>query len=55
MTNTHGEKLVGLLHHMGSDKVVVLCHGFTGSKVYIDEEILLPNLEDMAPQILIIV
>jgi hypothetical protein len=55
VTNTHGEKLVGLLHHMGSDKVVVLCHGFTGSKVYINGEILLPNLEDMAPQILIIV
>lgn len=34
VTNTHGEKLVGLLHHMGSDKVVVLCHGFTGSKDY---------------------
>ena len=33
MTNAHGETLVGLLHHMGSDKVVVLCHGFRASKV----------------------
>ncbi|OEL35357.1 hypothetical protein BAE44_0003624 [Dichanthelium oligosanthes] len=32
VTNTHGEKLVGLLHHTGSNKVVVLCHGFTASK-----------------------
>lgn len=30
--NTHGENLVGLLHHTGSNKVVVLCHGFTASK-----------------------
>nr|CAB3477421.1 unnamed protein product [Digitaria exilis] len=32
VTNTHGENLVGLLHHTGSKKVVVLCHGFTASK-----------------------
>ncbi|EES00954.1 uncharacterized protein LOC8078211 [Sorghum bicolor] len=32
VTNTHGETLVGLLHHMGSDKVVVLCHGFRASR-----------------------
>ena len=31
--NKHGENLVGLLHHAGSNKVVVLCHGFTASKV----------------------
>jgi hypothetical protein len=44
VTNTHGETLVGLLHHMGSDKVVVLCHGFRASRVYVDGEILLSNL-----------
>ncbi|KAL6615446.1 hypothetical protein ACP70R_037716 [Stipagrostis hirtigluma subsp. patula] len=32
VTNRHGEKLVGLLHHTGSNRVVVLCHGFTASK-----------------------
>uniref|UniRef100_A0A0E0JKD9 Serine aminopeptidase S33 domain-containing protein n=1 Tax=Oryza punctata TaxID=4537 RepID=A0A0E0JKD9_ORYPU len=32
ITNKHGEKLVGLLQHMGSTKIVVLCHGFTASK-----------------------
>lgn len=32
ITNKHGEKLVGLLHHMGTNKIVVLCHGFTASK-----------------------
>uniref|UniRef100_A0A0D9V291 Serine aminopeptidase S33 domain-containing protein n=1 Tax=Leersia perrieri TaxID=77586 RepID=A0A0D9V291_9ORYZ len=32
ITNKHGEKLVGLLQHMGSNKIVVLCHGFTASK-----------------------
>lgn len=30
--NKHGEKLVGLLHPTGSNKIVVLCHGFTASK-----------------------
>lgn len=34
ITNKHGEKLVGLLHHMGTNKIVVLCHGFTASKVH---------------------
>jgi hypothetical protein len=34
VTNKHGENLVGLLHHTGSNKVVVLCHGFTASKVH---------------------
>ncbi|KAL5228152.1 hypothetical protein ABZP36_016417 [Zizania latifolia] len=32
ITNKHGEKLVGLLQHMGSNKIVVLCHGFRASK-----------------------
>lgn len=32
VTNKHGEKLVGLLQHMGSNKIVVICHGFTASK-----------------------
>ncbi|RLN24482.1 uncharacterized protein C2845_PM07G13450 [Panicum miliaceum] len=32
VTNKHGENLVGLLHHTGTNKVVVLCHGFTASK-----------------------
>ncbi|XP_062213762.1 uncharacterized protein LOC133914748 [Phragmites australis] len=32
VTNKHGENLVGLLHHTGSNKVVVLCHGFRASK-----------------------
>ncbi|CAM0881461.1 unnamed protein product [Alopecurus aequalis] len=32
ITNKHGEKLVGLLHPTGSNKIVVLCHGFTASK-----------------------
>uniref|UniRef100_A0ACD5V5H2 Uncharacterized protein n=1 Tax=Avena sativa TaxID=4498 RepID=A0ACD5V5H2_AVESA len=30
--NKHGEKLVGLLHPMSSNKIVVLCHGFMASK-----------------------
>ncbi|KAL6615445.1 hypothetical protein ACP70R_037715 [Stipagrostis hirtigluma subsp. patula] len=30
--NKHGENLVGRLHHTGSNKVVVLCHGFAASK-----------------------
>lgn len=34
VTNKHGEKLVGLLQHMGSNKIVVICHGFTASKVH---------------------
>ncbi|CAO2165294.1 unnamed protein product [Urochloa humidicola] len=32
VTNKHGENLAGVLHHTGSNKVVVLCHGFTASK-----------------------
>ncbi|KQK08425.1 uncharacterized protein LOC100821605 [Brachypodium distachyon] len=32
ITNKHGEELVGLLHPAGSNKIVVLCHGFTASK-----------------------
>ncbi|TVU34216.1 hypothetical protein EJB05_16047 [Eragrostis curvula] len=32
VANKHGENLVGVLHHTGSNKVVVLCHGFTGTK-----------------------
>ncbi|XP_047072156.1 uncharacterized protein LOC124681267 isoform X1 [Lolium rigidum] len=32
ITNKHGEKLVGILHQTGSNKIVVLCHGFTASK-----------------------
>ncbi|KAL6881983.1 hypothetical protein ACP4OV_011455 [Aristida adscensionis] len=32
VTNRHGEKLVGRLHHTGSHKVVVLCHGFAATK-----------------------
>lgn len=32
MTNKHGERLVGLLHHTGSNKVVILCHGFISTK-----------------------
>ncbi|KAG0538185.1 hypothetical protein BDA96_03G213300 [Sorghum bicolor] len=32
ITNKHGERLVGLLHHTGSNKIVVLCHGFIASK-----------------------
>nr|XP_043625307.1 uncharacterized protein LOC122596744 [Erigeron canadensis] len=32
--NNSGEKLVGLLHDTGSKEVVILCHGFTGTKEY---------------------
>ncbi|XP_048563471.1 uncharacterized protein LOC125543995 isoform X1 [Triticum urartu] len=32
ITNKHGEKLVGLLHPTGLNRIVVLCHGFTASK-----------------------
>ncbi|XP_044976215.1 uncharacterized protein LOC123443757 isoform X1 [Hordeum vulgare subsp. vulgare] len=32
ITNKRGEKLVGLLHPTGLNKIVVLCHGFTASK-----------------------
>ncbi|PNT72252.1 hypothetical protein BRADI_2g41807v3 [Brachypodium distachyon] len=32
ITNKHGEELVGLLHPVGSNNIVVLCHGFTASK-----------------------
>ncbi|KAL3825538.1 hypothetical protein ACJIZ3_021567 [Penstemon smallii] len=30
--NKRGEKLVGVLHETGSEKIVVLCHGFRSSK-----------------------
>ncbi|KAG8084656.1 hypothetical protein GUJ93_ZPchr0010g9712 [Zizania palustris] len=32
VTNKHGEKLAGVLHHMGSSKIIVLCHGFIATK-----------------------
>ncbi|KAG2329724.1 hypothetical protein Bca52824_000904 [Brassica carinata] len=32
ISNSHNEKLVGLLHETGSKEVVVLCHGFRSSK-----------------------
>jgi len=32
VANKHGENLVGMLHHAGSNKVVVLCHGFVACK-----------------------
>lgn len=31
--NKCGEKLVGVLHEAGSQKLVILCHGFRSSKV----------------------
>jgi hypothetical protein len=33
VANKHGENLMGILHHAGSNKVVVLCHGFAACKV----------------------
>ncbi|XP_047308662.1 uncharacterized protein LOC124912142 [Impatiens glandulifera] len=30
--NTHGEKLVGILHETGSKELVILCHGFRSTK-----------------------
>jgi hypothetical protein len=49
VANKHGENLVGMLHHAaGSNKVVVLCHGFAACKVHMDmsssEEEALPFL-----------
>ncbi|KAI3814482.1 hypothetical protein L1987_14122 [Smallanthus sonchifolius] len=32
--NSCGEKLVGLLHETGSKEIVILCHGFQGTKEY---------------------
>ncbi|KXG32772.1 uncharacterized protein LOC8078632 isoform X2 [Sorghum bicolor] len=32
VANKHGENLMGILHHAGSNKVVVLCHGFAACK-----------------------
>lgn len=32
ITNSHGEKLFGVLHEAGSKDIVVLCHGFRSSK-----------------------
>ncbi|XP_050218215.1 uncharacterized protein LOC126668986 [Mercurialis annua] len=30
--NKHGEKLVGIFHNTGSEKLVIVCHGFQSSK-----------------------
>ncbi|KAK6119560.1 hypothetical protein DH2020_046689 [Rehmannia glutinosa] len=30
--NSHGEKLVGILHETGSPELVIICHGFRSSK-----------------------
>ncbi|KAK4412621.1 hypothetical protein Salat_2909200 [Sesamum alatum] len=30
--NSHGEKLVGILHETGSSELVIICHGFRSSK-----------------------
>ncbi|KAL0311871.1 UNVERIFIED_CONTAM: hypothetical protein Sradi_5586400 [Sesamum radiatum] len=30
--NSHGEKLVGILHETGSTELVIICHGFRSSK-----------------------
>ncbi|XP_047970698.1 uncharacterized protein LOC125213941 isoform X1 [Salvia hispanica] len=30
--NSHGEKLVGMLHETGSSELVVICHGFRSTK-----------------------
>ncbi|XP_015691253.1 uncharacterized protein YfhR-like [Oryza brachyantha] len=32
ITNSYGEKIVGILHEAGSKDIVVLCHGFRSSK-----------------------
>ncbi|XXG56268.1 hypothetical protein AAC387_Pa03g3731 [Persea americana] len=32
ISNSHGEKLVGILHETGSRELVVFCHGFRSSK-----------------------
>jgi len=31
--NYHGERLVGILHDVGSTELVILCHGFQSSRV----------------------
>lgn len=31
--NSHGEKLVGILHESGSNQLVIVCHGFQSTKV----------------------
>lgn len=31
--NSHGEKLVGILHETGSKQLVIVCHGFQSTKV----------------------
>lgn len=31
--NSHGEKLVGVLHETNSLELVIICHGFKSSKV----------------------
>ncbi|XP_077212641.1 uncharacterized protein LOC143858496 isoform X2 [Tasmannia lanceolata] len=32
ISNSHGEKLIGVLHETGSKELVILCHGFRSSK-----------------------
>lgn len=32
--NSHGEKLVGILHGTGSSELVIICHGFRSTKVF---------------------
>lgn len=43
--NSHGEKLVGILHETGSSELVVICHGFRSTKVYDHSTILCIRLE----------
>lgn len=38
ISNSHGEKLVGILHETGSRELVVFCHGFQSSKVGISND-----------------
>ncbi|CAO2179480.1 unnamed protein product [Urochloa humidicola] len=49
VANKHGEKLVGMLHHGGSNsnKVVVLCHGFAACK---DDSIMIDLASALARQ-----
>ncbi|KAL5715039.1 hypothetical protein ACHQM5_016926 [Ranunculus cassubicifolius] len=44
--NSHGENLVGLLHHTGSAELVILCHGLGSSK----EDPVMANLADAITQ-----
>lgn len=46
--STHDEKLVGILHEMGSPELVIICHGFRSSKVRnFDLENYLCNVRDI--------